>query len=685
MNRFFLFLYIVLSSIAAARAQQKSPVAVLTKSKADGMWIRWAPTTPTYWQLGNKYGYILERFSILPNGDLEENSQLTLTQAPLKPYDRAAFLPLAEKSDEVATLEELLYGESAAASYSGNDISSILSKNNELQNRFGIALLMCDLSLEAAQAGGLFYKDTQAVKGKRYIYRLKLAYSSPSLPLEPVVSVVSFTDETPLTVIKDLSAEFGDKTVTLSWPTLLHKGVYTAYYLERSTDGKTFTRLTDLPYVHMTEKLESETAFYVDSLESNQKKYFYRVQGISPFAEKGPYSAVISGEGRESLFGQLILREAKVLANRQVKLTWEFPQMFEKQVNGFKVSRANNPNGPFTDVAGKPLAKEIREYMDVTSFNNTFYIIKAIDKNGREITRSFPYLAQIEDNTPPAVPVEITGSIEKSGVTRLTWKANGDADLRGYRVFRSNDLREEPIEVTTSIITTPAFADTINTNVLDRKVYYHVVAVDKNYNISGYSKSYAMARPDILAPAAPVFTKVEMIKDSILLEWSNSVSEDVARYELTRIEKENSLNRTVRTWYPSALVEKYQDRGLVPGHTYSYRIAAYDSAGNKSEGASREIIYEPGFRPSVTNVRATVDREKKTITLQWKNREPSVKCLIYKKVNTNAFTLYQTLEGNVEFFEDRAISINTSCSYKIQPVFGKGVKGVISEEVKVIY
>lgn len=675
--------FIFISSVLCA--QQEKSIAILSRSKADGVWLRWAPTNVVNWQLGNKYGYTIERFTLKADGELEANSQLNLTPTPIKPFTPAEFLPFSERSDEVATLEELLYGESSVASGGANDLPAIMAKNNALQNNYGIAMLMCDLSIDAAAAGGLFFRDSKAVMGQRYIYRISLNYKSSSVSIEPSVIIVSHTEEKPLLQINDLAAEFGNKTVTLKWRTLLHKGIYTAYFIERSSDGKTYSKVTDLPYVHMSEKLESEEAVYVDSLEANQKKYFYRIQGISPFSEIGAYSNIVTGEGREPLSGELILREGKALDKTRIRLAWEFATRLENQIAGFVVSRANSPDGPYIDAFKKPMAKTLREFIDATTFNNTYYVVKAVDQNGNEITRSFPFLVQIEDTTPPATPTGLSGNVVESGAATLTWKPNTDFDLLGYRVFRSNATHEEPVEVTKEIISQPTFVDTINVRVLDKKVYYNIIAVDRNFNTSEYSAVFALARPDIIPPAAPVLLKTELTKDSVLLEWVNSVSNDIARYELTRFEKDNRLSRTILTWYPLTPVTKYADRSLTPGHTYSYRISVYDSAGNKSETSTQEILYEPGFRNAVAQIQSSVDREGKKITIQWKNSLPSVRCIVYKKVNNNPFTIYKTLDGNVESFTDQTININNVYSYKIQAVYTKGIKSMISEEVKIIY
>src|SRR5690606_31469474 len=119
---------------------------------------------------------------------------------------------------------------------------------------------------------------------------------------------------------------------------------------------------------------------------------------------------------------------------------------------------------------------------------------------GHERTRSFPYLVQIADDTPPAIPGEIHGEIDSTGTVVLQWKANADADLLGYRVFRSNSPSDDPIEVTTRILSENTFLDTVKVRVLNREVYYRVVAVDQNYNTSEYSARIVLHRPDIIPP-----------------------------------------------------------------------------------------------------------------------------------------------------------------------------------------
>lgn len=382
---------------------------------------------------------------------------------------------------------------------------------------------------------------------------------------------------------------------------------------------------------------------------------------------------------------RLYIREAKALENKKVRLAWEFPSEVEKQITGFIISRSHTPDGLYIDVSKKAVPKDKRDFIDETTSNNTYYILKAIDKEGMEVSRSFPYLVQFDDNTPPAIPIELEGVIEESGVAQLSWKPNTDLDLLGYRIFKSNSLTQEFVEITKDILSVPSFVDSVNIRVLNKKVYYNVIAVDKNYNTSDYSKPLTLTRPDIIPPAPPVFTKIEVGKENILVEWINSTSGDVARCELSRRSKSDQSTRVMQVWYPSSTSETYTDKHVDQQKLYQYILTVYDSAGNFSEVKSREVFYETGYRSAVTDVKVGVDREAKHIDFRWINESSAVKCLIYRRKNDEPLTLYQTVEGNIENFKDKHITINNSYEYKVQLIFQKGVKSILSEGVKIEY
>ena len=68
---------------------------------------------------------------------------------------------------------------------------------------------------------------------------------------------------------------------------------------------------------------------------------------------------------------------------------------------------------------------------------SNYFKIRAIGDNNQ--TESFSILVQLYDETPPAVPVGLTGKIDSAGIVRLEWKANTEKDLGGYHVFKSTE------------------------------------------------------------------------------------------------------------------------------------------------------------------------------------------------------------------------------------------------------
>jgi uncharacterized protein len=667
----------------SAYAQQASPgIKALAKSKKEGVWLRWVPEEAGLWQIGNRQGYNIERFTLGSDGEMESREGILLTPQPVKPYTAAQLSSLQDSLPEAEALQGLLYDASPLPAAKGSTIQGALARKQALENRFGMTMLISDMAPGVARAAGLFWADATAQAGKRYIYRISLAEGPGTCP--PAVLVVDVTAEQPLLQPKELAATFGDRTVTISWPTVFHKGVYTAYFIERSADGKKYQKISDLPFIQLSEGSNTETAYATDSLPENNKTYYYRIKGISPFGEVGPPSVAVRGAGTDNLSGMLQISNTKVVDNKKTTISWEFPAAYEKQIAGFVINRAPKPDGPWEMSSKKPLSSKLRVWIDESPYNNTYYVIKAVDKKGLEVAVSYPHLVHREDNTPPAVPTGINGTISPRGIASLTWKANMDADLLGYRIFKANRLTDEYMEISDTLLKSPAYTDTVNINVLDKKIFYKIVAVDLSYNNSDYSQALVLQRPDIIPPVPPVFTHTSMKDNAIHLKWHNSSSDDVAAYVLLRLEGDTSGVLLAR-WATAAAPTEFTDQTARPGQGLRYKLTVEDSTGNRSETVSKEVFFEPGYREAVKGIKATPDRELKHINLQWQYEAPAVKCVIYRKKGDAPYTLYKTLGGEEKAFTDKNLYISNTYSYKIQLVLAGGIKTLLSEEVKVMY
>lgn len=172
--------------------------------------------------------------------------------------------------------------------------------------------------------------------------------------------------------------------------------------------------------------------------------------------------------------------------------------------------------------------------------------------------------AQVDpDTTAPAAPAGLAAT----GGTRqvvLDWADNAEPDLAGYRVYRNGVQIASP--------TGSAFTDT---GLADGATYtYEVTAVDNAGNESARSAqaSATTAPPDTTPPAPPGSLTATGGTQQVALDWADNGEGDLVGY---RVYRDGAL-------IASPTASAYTDTGLADGTTYTYEVAAIDTAGNVS-------------------------------------------------------------------------------------------------------
>lgn len=631
---------------------QEHHIAAVADVKPGLTRLRWAPSSIVGWELGTRYGYTIERFTI------GEGTLTLLTPQPVKP------IPLSEMdpgNPQVAIVAEVIYGEKPALEKS---FGAFYETQNSKEWRMAMALLSCDLSTQAAKSAGLYFEDKNIEDNKRYAYRISLAQQAKNLLIDTAVVVavpVLFNKPRALRII------CADKTASLSW----QKDSYSAYIVERSTNGKDFHTISNLPLV---------SPHFKDSLPANDHRYFYRIKGINAFGEYGPYSETISGIGIPAVENRPALDTIIVHHNQFIEIRWLLPGELKDQLAKIIITRAKNIKGPFLPIA--TFNKIIYSYTDQPPAAANYYRIKGITKQGKAIY-SFPYFAQLIDTIPPAVPTGLKGIVGDAGIAQLNWNRNPEADLLGYRVFRANSLKEEFVEVSKKVLDQTTFTDTVTLHTLSPDIYYKMIAVDKNYNTSPYSAAIKIKRPDTIPPSAPLFTKAFPTDTSILLEWVNSSSEDAIQYALYRINIIDSSRVQISAWDTKMIKTSYSDTAIQQGNTYYYQLLVRDDSGNTAVETSSDIYFETGIRPPIQTWKA--EKQNNHILLHWQYQLPVKQYRIYRAKNNDLFTLYTTLEGSKTEFADKVLFLGNVYKYKITAVLPGDVKSTMSKVIEVSY
>ena len=201
----------------------------------------------------------------------------------------------------------------------------------------------------------------------------------------------------------------------------------------------------------------------------------------------------------------------------------------------------------------------------LAEYTTYVYRVAACDAGGNESAPSSPLTATTVDATAPSVPSNLQGAAASTSRIDLTWTASTDnVGVTGYRVYRNG-----------SQVGTTASTSYSDAGLSEYTSYsYTVAAYDASGNVSSQCGAVAVSTLDGTAPSVPADLQATVVSTSrIDLTWTASTDNvGVAGY---RVYRDGSL-------VASPAGTSYSDTGLSAGTTYSYRVAAYDAAGNAS-------------------------------------------------------------------------------------------------------
>ena len=682
LKNYFLFLFIFgLNFGYSQRKEQKElPVPHIRLKagvKKDAIALRWAVDEPFAWQKANKIGFQLKRYTLVRNGK-------TLSVPEQK--DLGKFLPKPEKewrkyveeNDNAAIVAQSLFGESFEVEMGERKkegIEGIINKSQEIDQRFAFALMAADLDFKVAELAGWAYVDKETKPNEKYLYSVSINTDvSTSLLVEKGSAVAQLSDYQDLPKPLDFIGIFQDKTVLLAWEYLQLRDIYTSYFIEKSENGRDFKPLGDLPVMNMNDKdgKPAQGMTYADSLAQNNVQYSYRIRGKTIFGDYGPYSEIVSGAGKKAMEGAPMIKNFDVISDDLVKIEWEFPKESENQIVGFELLHSETDGQNTYKVVQKNISRNQRSIVTKNITPSNYFKIRAIGDNNQ--TESFSILVQLYDETPPAVPVGLTGKIDSTGIVRLEWKANTEKDLGGYHVFRGVQKGEEMMRLTPEMITKNTFEDKVALENLNSKVYYYVVSLDKRKNQSQPSEIIEIEKPDKVRPEAPVFAeyKLEDTGD-ITLKWHKSHSDDAVLYQLFRKDIDEP-KAPVRKIYETKNIDtlySYTDKQVENNKRYVYYLQAVDKSNLVSDKSLEITLRSNKIVPAavITNLAGSTNGNKKMIELNWKNKSKNIsEIIVYRQKGDEKPTLWGTLSGKQEFLEDKIVSSGNVYTYYIKPM-----------------
>lgn len=670
------------SALQATRELFAPRLYLLAQSYGDSVVLRWVPSNAPAWRAYNRIGYIVER-ALLDTNDTSPLRYERLTPVPLRPWTLQEWQQRIRPDQTLAAIAaQCLYGRLSIPQ--PNSMQTMLDAATEMENRFGFALFAADCDVLAATGLGLRLVDAHVRPGQVWTYRVFPARLDSVFLLDTAYIVVHVDPYRPWPPVLDLSAESSDRSITLRWKNF-PTGGYTAFNIYRiGPDGRR-TKLNSSPIVPATPRGWSKRIepWFEDTTAQWGVEYTYQVRGISPFAEEGEPSTIRAQLRDRTPPPAPKLKKPLIYGMTMVRLEWEMSAAAD--LKGFIVMKSAKPDREWRSLTEELLPPIQRAFLDTLADPDLpYYAVIAVD-TANNPSDYFPLYVDIHDTIPPAPPTGVRGTIDTNGVVRLEWHLGTERDLLGYRVLWANDTTHEFSQRTNLVWQDTVFFDTVAINTLTEYVYYRVVAVDNRYFHSDPSPIFALKRPDVVPPVAPIFTDVRTYQDRVVLAWNPSSSSDVARHLLyRRMEADTGwvlhaeLSPTAQQFTDTAVVEKVR---------YWYTLVAVDRSGLQSDRSMPVQARPYGFaeRPPVQNVRARYDATSGTVVLEWTYAElPRERYwfVVYRGVDHHPLAIYQALEPQQQQFVDRQLVGRGRYRYAVR-VQTPTAQSPLSEEILV--
>ena len=660
-----LFAAVALMCLSRTHAQS---VHALAFNTTDSIVLRWAPASLPAWEGAQRFGYRVERVDVARDRAAAQR----LTPDTVRPLSleamKARFGPQHPYAPIVA---QALYGDAFAPNT--GDVAAQMNAAQQDVFRWSLCVLYADVDPGIAGALGLRWVDRDLRNDGYYLYRV--IGNDPQHRDTALVAVRR--SEGPHTIARGptIDAEEGQRKVTLRWAAEPARSSFSAYWVERAQGNGPWQRLNAAPFVPTdNETRKSDLFTYTDTtLAGDYIPYRYRVLGITPFGMASTEAPVVNAMGRDRTAPpNPVMQEVKDVKGKLV-VHWQ-QDAPPADLKGFRVEKALSMPGRFFPLHRGLLPKAARQFTDTSTYliGENHYRVWAVDTAGNESVSLNGY-GMLADSIAPAPPVRLQGSIDTTGLVTVHWPLGKESDILGYRVFFANaadhnfnNLSPEPIQDT-------VFRDTIPLRTLTKDIFYRVVAVDRNFNHSGFSSTLRLRKPDVVAPVAPVFERYQVSDSAVVLHFVPSSSTDVMRHRLLRKSEADTNWREVTAWSVTDMPRVWADRTVMAPAAYTYTMLAIDSAGNASPRAVPLEVRLPARAqwPGATSVKAVaIDGH---VQVSWTAPPRPVKhYVIYRSREEGAMDAVGFTKDGGNTFSDVRIPAKGWYRYAVKAVYADG-------------
>ncbi|MDP8218347.1 MAG: Ig-like domain repeat protein, partial [Candidatus Theseobacter exili] len=481
------------------------------------------------------------------------------------------------------------------------------------------------------------YSDDSLIPLTTYIYSVS-AFDEAGNESKPGKTIKISTLEPPDTMPPSIPESFNATAISptqidLSWTNATDNKIVSGYKIYRN--GKKIFKTQSTTFSDKNLKPSTAYNYHISALDKaeNESDMSSPIKIMTP--EPPDITAPSIPEGLRT----------KAVSYNQIIITWN-KSTDNKEVTGYMIHR----NGELLNTSLDSSYSD----RELKSSSQYIYSVASFDAEGNESNSSIPIKVTTPappDTEAPETPREI--KIESISPTKihLQWaKSTDNVKVSGYKIFRDG----KQIAITQDISYSDVFLKPLTLYT------YSIVSYDESNNESKASvsiKAKTLKPFDTIAPSTPGKLTCKTVSyNQIDLQWDESKDNTgVSGYKIYR--NNNFIKAVSKT--------AFSDINLKASTEYTYRISAFDEAGNESK--STISVAGKTFKPPDTIAPTAPEKLRaeaishKQIDLFWN--------ISHDDTEVKGYTIYRngnpikTISPNT--FSDKRLAPSSQYSYQI--------------------
>ena len=442
-------------------------------------------------------------------------------------------------------------------------------------------------------------------------------------------------------------AEYSNSAIKLTWT---KASDVTGYYVYRSTDGKTYSKI---------KTLKASTTAYTNTSLTAGKKYYYSIASYKNTSTGavaiGPKSSAvnITTTSSSSVPAPSNLKVAEY-SNSAIKLTWTKASdvtgyYVYRSTDGKTYSKIKTLKASTTAYTNTSLTAGKKYYYSIASYKNTSTGAVAIGPKSSAVNALTISSSKLSYPSGFAVKEVATDAI------KLVWNKSYNAS--GYYIYRSIDNKNF------SKIKALPSSSTSYTNTalyLDTTYYYKIASyVNSNGSIGLSAKSPAVSAKTTSTSVS--FTSKTSTSTTITLNWDYP---SATGYQIYRLD----INTGKYVKIASTSAKSYTDKNLSSDRYYNYKVRAYLVSGGITTYSPYNSVSVRTCLPAVKDFKA-VSQTYYSVKLSWTKQNGAVNYEIYQlSPDSQVYKLITTLNSDVTSYMVDNLTVNTTYKFRIRSV-----------------